>query len=972
MTTKTLYPTVVTQTSESGTNYREFKNLNNITNNKATYAKTSQIASKSGTHIRPSTVRTTAYNSKIPTNATINSVTVEYAVDYEGNVSIGKPTVSLIGASGSKTGQALTKTLTQTSIKFTDNLSTTTVNSSTFGVSINFPANTKADVGYVKIKYVRIVVDYTVPNYTVTASKLDGTYTNDTFKVQCNITNQNKNNTSPDVTITLSSGVTLDRKDSGDGTITSSGSTVTWKPGLTKKKYTSTITLLLDITTNGTHNIKFTENVGGANTTLNITTSKKPYYPDEDTINNHTPVVDVGETTPTVTNYKGYPTTLKTTMTETEEQSYTAFWLTVTSDTSGVDVLGQFRGGEYPSWTYDDPEYNTLDDVDYTLTAGTPQTLTRGEFKTVDGYTTVWVGARTPLEAKITVKAYGNSNLVGEWEIHLTVRPKEENLTYPNLTVLKLTEEETARLGDGVVYTLQTYAKQITTETYNRDWYKNFRIGIMNNINPNVDPYEDENGNIIDPTFYDSLTPLEIFQYAEYWSQALTTVNTWEELSVEFVHDKRYPVYVLITGDYSEGDQANNNIKYTTPCIVESDVYNGWETTGTYPVPIHDVIVSGGESSLRVGSFTESTPVIAYQPPVQETITDQHVVKGISVGFDISHTDLLSLTVKLKSPTGEYGERSIILEPDEFNCTLGGSNDKWGFNASDLVDLEQFEAEITVNNVFQTETGYSDLIFGNMLITFYAQEVETQTVTCYINGEDLSAYGAFITDIDVPAGLKTTTKFLEVDGTDTNDAYRQNIREKTITIDFNLSECDINNTTEVLQDITKLLYNTRDTLNKPIPKTLELTNYPGLYWNYIMEEPISTKANITDYDCTAKLTIPHGTAYNKEETVTNTYGRVNSIAKVNPVITLIPMDTHIEIEEDYTDQKWSLNHTGLTSTMQLIIDCNNRTVTLNDNGTETDITSDVDFGSDWFLIGDEYSFIGTGCIIQTITYRERS
>ena len=314
MTTKTLYPTVVTQTSESGTNYREFKNLSNITNNKATYAKTSQIASKSGTHKRPSTVRTTAYNSKIPTNATINSVTVEYAVDYEGNVSIGKPTVSLIGASGSKTGQALTKTLTQTSIKFTDNLSTTTVNSSTFGVSINFPANTKADVGYVKIKYVRIVVDYTVPNYTVTASKLDGTYTNDTFKVQCNITNQNKNNTSPDVTITLPTGVTLDRKDSGDGTITSTGSVVTWKPGLTKKKYTSTITLLLDITTNGTHNIKFTENVGGANTTLNITTSKKPYYPDEDTINNHTPVVDVGETTPTVTNYKGYPTTLKTTI----------------------------------------------------------------------------------------------------------------------------------------------------------------------------------------------------------------------------------------------------------------------------------------------------------------------------------------------------------------------------------------------------------------------------------------------------------------------------------------------------------------------------------------------------------------------------------------------------------------------------------------------------------------------------------
>ena len=257
---KTLYPHSVTQTSENNTSYREFNNLGNVKNDKDTYAKTGQIASKAGTHKRPSTITAKNFKANIPAGSKINKITVEYAADYEGNINIGKSTVDILNISGdNKNGKSLTKSMTQSAVSWSGDYNIAKINSGDFGLKLAFPANTKPDVGYVKIKYIRVVIDYTVPNFRLSTSQLSGKYVNDIFKIKINASNVNKTDNGTSVNIQLPSGVQYIGKDSGNGSISQSGSKLIWNPGLSQKKLTSSIIIKLKISTIASYKIYISE-----------------------------------------------------------------------------------------------------------------------------------------------------------------------------------------------------------------------------------------------------------------------------------------------------------------------------------------------------------------------------------------------------------------------------------------------------------------------------------------------------------------------------------------------------------------------------------------------------------------------------------------------------------------------------------------------------------------------------------------
>ena len=103
-------------------------------------------------------------------------------------------------------------------------------------------------------------------------------------------------------------------------------------------------------------------------------------------------------------------------------------------------------------------------------------------------------------DGELTVEIKGNS--VGTGQLKLQTQTSEEeyyvftnqktevypdNLTVPNCTILELTEEEKNRLGHGIPYTMQGYMKLTSTESYIRNWGKNFKMGIFNNpISENI------------------------------------------------------------------------------------------------------------------------------------------------------------------------------------------------------------------------------------------------------------------------------------------------------------------------------------------------------------------------------------------------------------------------------------------------------------------------------------------------------
>ena len=667
--------------------------------------------------------------------------------------------------------------------------------------------------------------------------------------------------------------------------------------------------------------------------------------------------------------------------------------------------------------------------------------------------------------------------------VYFKVKPAESDLTTPNFAKLELTDEELDRLGDGYPYILQSNLQLNTEETYVRNWYKNFRIGVFNNrieancttyyqydntetefdgyfILPGIydltdaqlrfdvdhpisltileDTYDitstetidlfeeyripvtftkDTNNVIItitlidstnqevysvdyhinfqatettdiqelidDSTDYSNLTDEQIFTNAKWWSTQTAGLNTSNNVECDFTYEEDYPLYILITGDYPEGDPENNTITFNEPCIVEEEQYNGRTPNGNYPEPIDDLVLNDGSTSeVTMDSYTKSETIVFYDLPLTDNYgtNTEMAIRGIELTGNVEQSDRVTLYAKLQSPNGESRERSIVLDDNETSLdtdnsfSIGGNGDLWGFSTLDIVNLEDWEIELTATNTLEETT--ANLNYGDIQLNLYIEQVTTQNITCYINGEDIRYYGVFLTDIKIPEGLQTDTKYLDIDGTDTNDAYRQNIREKTITIEFDLgNDCDINANTQSLREFTKLLVNDRDEYNRPIPKRIEFSHYPDVYWEYIMEEALDHKLEIGSYiDGKVKLTIPAGTSYDKESTTTSNTGYVNGIATIHPNIIFKPTDTVVTIRETVTGQEFHIGYTGGWNDKIVEIDCDNRIAWLKTNEDDIDpvnLNKYVDYNSDWFRLKGEYSFTGVNCIIRTVDYSER-
>ena len=501
--------------------------------------------------------------------------------------------------------------------------------------------------------------------------------------------------------------------------------------------------------------------------------------------------------------------------------------------------------------------------------------------------------------------------------------------------------------------------KQSTSEDALRDWGKNFRIGVSNTSIPeSVD---------------------EIYENAEYWSPNQAGYNEYNAVECEFAYDKDYPLYILLVDDYPEGDQSNNTISYTEPCIIESDYYNGMEPNGNYPIPIKNTINHEGATATNtIPVFENASPIVIYDLDLEEEAyeDDDTAIRGIAVELTIDEYTDSVITAQLKAPNGNSGERSTILTEENLSednvLTIGGVGDLWGLTTRDLVNLNQFELILSIQNSL-TETEIS-ILEGNAQIIFYTEQFTEQKEYCTIDGEDIRYYGAFITDIDIPAGLETDTSFLSIDGTDTNDAYMQNIREKTIKMELEIGDnCNLTEATDTLRQLTQLLLPRRDEFNRPIPKRITFSFQPDIYYEYIIKDTFDNPIEISSYSVKVKLTIPSGTAYKTNTTLTNTTGYVQGLAKVNPLISFKPTGNSIEITETVSGQKFTIHYPEETSEI-MVIDCENRRLYLQNDEDSTeheDITRYVDFNSDWFHLQGEYIFTATNAYIRTVEYTER-
>ena len=955
MATKTFYPATVAQ--NSATWIAGFTSLNNIKVYNDDYAY-STVNGKSATKNTPAKITATNFNVSLPTGAKLNKITVQYkqrktAIDGH-YASLPAPKITLLN-----TGlQTLAGTVPGNTPAVCEKVfAASTVNknnvigNSNFGVALEYQKNTNEYSSELWVYWIRIIVDYTPTIYGVSNTVTLGEYTGDEYRVRTTLSNVNKTTYTPTVTITAPAGFNFREVISnGGGEFTEINTrTFTWQPEF--KTSISSLALEISYDTNvtipsGDTSVTLTytasESLNGTTKDTLITVKKHsstPIPPSPDTPTDETemdlPVIILPDST------KFYEKTFKIPSELLTE--YSSFRLVC------FDII------------FDETEYYydfTIDDL------------------TQDNTITIPIKAESYAYREIELTYLGQTELATYPFYVVTDFPNP-----PNYTILEITGEELNRLGDSIPYTLQCDYHLTTSEEYYVPISKNYKLGVFNNpIEANItrtESIDPESGETIetvtDTTDYTSLTPAEIIGNAEYWSNFLPNVNVNRSMECKFVYNSEYPLYIIITGDYASFGRTDT-LTFNTPCIIETEDYTQRQNPQPYYTPIQNLI-QDDISTITLDAYTNGSSFKLYNPNLDETFGtgDNISIRGVEVIIDYECNNTTTLTAKLKNPDNDTGSRSTIIDTDKNTVSIGGIGDLYGYLPTQLRNLNEWTVEIETNNVYPIAT---DVQINNIELKIYYVTITKQEVSCYINGEDIAYYGAFIQDVTIPAGLKTSTSFLTIDGTDTNDAYRQNIREKEIEVTLEIGDCTLLDSTNQLQELTQLIVNDKDQYNRPIPKRVEFSHYPNLYWEYIIEDTFTTDIGISTYELKIKLTVPSGTAYKSEDTIVYNSGYVHGLASVNPIITIKPTSTHITLTETETGQDWHITYNEYTDEDIYIIDCENRTVTQRpQNSTteneDTDITSYVDFNSDWFTLDNNFVFDSENCIIQSVQYTER-
>jgi len=963
--TQTKYPQTINQ-PQPADNRVHWKNTNNLktksTNVNNNYAQTNLIHKATGTKPYIERLQLLNFQFQIPEYAIITRIEINYSYRLEAQVANKYPTIAaptfMIKNSGmkenKKNGETPTKDWKSKSLAYAGGYyvlpSAKTINSPNFGMDITFPKNTSDNEGFIYINNVSITVSYTVPEFPVDLVMIgddNGEFVKDrAFRLQAVVNNPDLADTPPTVELTVPTGTTLTF---APDTITSDTLTK-----ISDTKYQLKLarwgSSYETINTGGTtYNVVGGTNISGGAVTIDTNKGSR-------TIGLDAIVPTSGNKTFTITETRGNKTQSRAVTVIAES--------TPVYDDTDVPIEQAIYAIQNTPFTLPVKiPSNMVNETIYLYTDTQIKVLKNSVYNTVnDWFTIPSTMFDSEGNATLTCKTSNtgiinisitNDNTSTPEQRYFVVRVVPEGYEAPRFTVLKLSTEETHRLGHTYHYTVSADMR-INCLTSNIpafiDYYRNFRIGVVNEI----------------PT---TLDMDDIFNACRNWSHPITVFNEFENKSVEFVYNEDYPVYIIITGNYDTVACNQFECEFGNLQVIETIREDGNQVI--FPRPIRNTINVEDEtiSQLQLPANNTSNNLIFYDLGLDGFQgKDNLAIRGIAVRVTANSDSSSVISAKLKSPDGYTGERSTLIDSTPEHV-IGGATDRWGFSISELEDLSSFELELNVQNLVDADNIVN--IEKVELITYFLF-YEKQVVDWIVDGENMAGFNCFLQDQDVPPGLKTSTKYLNIDGTDTNVAYRQNIKEKDIVVEFSIDECNIEEATATLQDVTEHLITERDKLYRPILKRLEFSNYPDIYWLYMMEKPIDTTIKGASIDCKATLTVPSGTAFTKEDTTTGSSGRVSGLAKVNPTILIRPTSASIELEETFTNQKFTMSYDSFMSNDLVEIDCKNRKIYLRRDSENIDITnSSADWDTDWFLLYGQFLFMETGCVIQSITWNER-
>jgi len=522
---------------------------------------------KSGmTNRNPNAIYATGFEYDLKDNAKINSVRVEweeYLRNNSGGTSNtpwipGKEIILLKANDGDHviknseigvpTGRTV-RTMTFTSSDMPD-VKRSNIEDPNFGVYLNLDANTSANPGKVYLDFLRLIVDYTDPIYSLSASLSSGKVVGEqlTYVVTLNNTNNCHQGVAIPVSISIPAGLSV-ASQNGDGSYNTG--TGKWNAVLNSQKK-ATLTLVLNTSASGSKTI--TASVDGFSTTLSkSTTILAPTY----TLSS-----------PSV----------REIVTETYNVTYT---ITVGVNTSAVSTV----------------------DVNIPIPAGIQYVSSSGNGSYNSG-TGVWTAQFVNRQATLTFTIKGITAGVisqvitcGAASFTKTIEVLPANLTVPYHTERDLPEEIINYLEDGEVYTLSCYS--VVTDTalgYVYPGEKNFTIAIINGENEYISDKASALNTVtrISTSFiYNKNAPIKLRVYGQ-WIEINPQNASHEVGGFALYHEEQLIANPNLLTGMGERDNVRTGTDYlqnTTGIVALNDVTI--ESSTDY--------ATEGERSLKIG-----------------------------------------------------------------------------------------------------------------------------------------------------------------------------------------------------------------------------------------------------------------------------------------------------------------------------------------------------------------------------------
>jgi len=554
----------------------------------------------------------------------------------------------------------------------------------------------------------------------------------------------------------------------------------------------------------------------------------------------------------------------------------------------------------------------------------------------------VWYTKLSDFHSEITITcqatSLGTQSMdITEQELGTTINKSIEVVETEPVNIVKcdaLINDETTltHLEDGEWYAIGAYNKVVDAGISGiYPGISNNKISVINGDETKGERVTSQNAfQRVGITFqYDNAEPLTIRLYGQYQAVSTQGTDEWAGFTIKKGNDKTY--------------SERGNLLADPDALLENASYS----VLTLP--------SAGVSAEYSYTFD----------PVPEQDGAYPYIKGLTLNIDIDGRAGSGIEAQIVNSLGAESEvKTKNWTDDDAQIVLGDTDDLWGLTNEDIYG-QTLTLILKFTNITLSEITPE---YKNITLTLEWQDDETHgAMGLTINGVHSRNYGLYLTKADIPEGPTRDMETLDLPGLDGVLPTSQTLGALEYSIEFKVWGDTIQEAKEKLALISQWMANQRDANNRPITNEMIFDFDPERVYHYIMTDQIDVEHNYALLECTANLTAPIGVAMNLEPTETGGIGANNGIIKVRPVITVLADGSaSIVLTDAITDQTVTINH-QFTSGDVVTVDCENRTVT---DQNETDYTSSVNINSVWFNIFEDYDISSTGGIVTGVSYTE--